>query len=141
MERGKVTIIGGGVVGTNAAKIAVGMGADVTILDLSAQRLAYLDDIFGSKLQTLYSNHENIVKCLKEADLVVGAVLMVSIMALSAFVSAPAHGDLASGFNVEVHNDLMFGNLIRSILWTARGCVAAAILWITVTSVANKVET
>ncbi len=72
---------------------------------------------------------------------VVGAVLMASIMALSAFVSAPAHGDLASGFNAEVHNDLMFGNLIRSILWTARGCIAAAILWITVTSVANKVET
>ena len=72
---------------------------------------------------------------------VVGAVLMVSIMALSAFVSAPAHGDLASGFNVQVHNDLMFGNLIRSILWTARGCVAAAILWITVISLTNKVET
>ncbi|MCM8535843.1 MAG: alanine dehydrogenase [Lentisphaeraceae bacterium] len=76
VQRGKVTIIGGGVVGTNAAKIAVGIGADVTILDLSAKRLGYLDDIFGSKLQTLYSNHENIIKCLKTADVVIGAVLV-----------------------------------------------------------------
>ena len=76
VERGRVTIIGGGVVGTNAAKIAVGIGADVTILDLSAKRLGYLDDIFGSTLQTLYSNHENIIKCLKRSDLVIGAVLV-----------------------------------------------------------------
>ena len=76
VERGKVSIIGGGVVGTNAAKIAVGIGADVTILDLSAKRLGYLDDIFGSKLQTLYSNSENIIKCLQESDLVIGAVLL-----------------------------------------------------------------
>ena len=47
------------------AKIAVGIGANVTILDLSAKRLGYLDDIFGSSLQTLYSNKENIIKCLK----------------------------------------------------------------------------
>ena len=76
VERGKVAIIGGGVVGTNAAKIAVGIGADVTILDLSAKRLGYLDDIFGSTLQTLYSNSENIIQCLKESDLVIGAVLL-----------------------------------------------------------------
>ncbi len=76
VERGKVSIIGGGVVGTNAAKIAVGIGADVTILDLSAKRLGYLDDIFGSTLQTLYSNSENIIKCLQESDLVIGAVLL-----------------------------------------------------------------
>ena len=76
VQRGRVTIIGGGVVGTNAAKIAVGIGADVTILDLLAKRLGYLDDIFGSKLQTLYSNHENIVKCLQTSDLVIGAVLV-----------------------------------------------------------------
>ena len=76
VERGKVAIIGGGIVGTNAAKIAVGIGADVTILDLSAKRLGYLDDIFGSKLQTLYSNSENIIKCLQQSDLVIGAVLV-----------------------------------------------------------------
>ena len=76
VERGRVSIIGGGVVGTNAAKIAVGIGANVTVLDLSAKRLGYLDDIFGSSLQTLYSNKENIIKCLEESDLVIGAVLV-----------------------------------------------------------------
>ncbi|MFO8087849.1 MAG: NAD-binding protein [Bacteroidales bacterium] len=60
VRRGKVAIIGGGVVGTNAAKIAVGIGADVTILDVNARRLAYLDDIFGSSISTLYSTDANI---------------------------------------------------------------------------------
>ena len=55
VERAHVVIIGGGNVGTNAAKIAVGMGADVTVLDLSVKRLAYLDDIFGGRVQTLLS--------------------------------------------------------------------------------------
>ena len=76
VQRGKVTIIGGGVVGFNAAKIAVGLGADVTILDISAQRLTYVDDIFGSRIQTLYSNQSNLEHCLKESDLVIGAVLI-----------------------------------------------------------------
>lgn len=76
VAKGKVAIIGGGVVGLNAAKIAIGMGADVTILDLSAKRLAYIDDIYGNKIQTLYSNKENIINCLKESDLVIGAVLL-----------------------------------------------------------------
>ena len=81
VERGKVSIIGGGVVGTNAAKIAVGIGADVTVLDLSAKRLGYLDDIFGSGLQTLYSTEDNIIKCLKESDVVIGAVLVTGAKA------------------------------------------------------------
>ncbi|WP_018085782.1 alanine dehydrogenase [Desulfurispora thermophila] len=72
----KVTIIGGGVVGTNAAKIALGMGADVTILDLNANRLRYLDDIFGSRIKTLMSNSYNIAAAVKEADLLIGAVLI-----------------------------------------------------------------
>jgi len=76
VPRGKVAILGGGVVGTNAAKMAVGLGADVTILDISAKRLAYLDDIFESKITTLYSNNENIEMVLKESDLVIGAVLI-----------------------------------------------------------------
>jgi len=62
-----------------------------------------------------------------------GAFLMLAIMALSALVSAPAHGALSDGFDLSTHSDLMVGNLIRSILWTARGCVAAALLWLTVT--------
>jgi alanine dehydrogenase len=76
VQRGNVTIIGGGIVGLNACKIAVGMGANVTILDISAQRLAYLDDIFGSRITTLYSTRTNIVNSIKEADLVIGAVLI-----------------------------------------------------------------
>ena len=71
VKRGKVTIIGGGVVGTNAAKIAMGLGADVTILDLSAERLRQLDDIFGNAINTLMSNPLNIAQAVKEADLVV----------------------------------------------------------------------
>jgi len=76
VKRGNVTIIGGGIVGLNACKIAVGMGANVTILDISAQRLAYLDDIFGSRITTLYSTRTNIVNSIKEADLLIGAVLI-----------------------------------------------------------------
>ena len=76
VARGKVGIIGGGVVGTNACKIASGMGADVTILDVSASRLAYLDDIFGSRITTLYSTDANIEKVLKESDVLIGAVLL-----------------------------------------------------------------
>ncbi|RKX89070.1 MAG: alanine dehydrogenase, partial [Spirochaetes bacterium] len=76
VRRGRISIIGGGVVGTNAAKIAVGIGADVTILDVNARRLAYLDDIFGSGITTLYSTEANIESSLKESDLVIGAVLI-----------------------------------------------------------------
>jgi alanine dehydrogenase len=76
VSRGKVTVIGGGVAGTNAAKVAVGMGASVTILDLNPDRLRQLDDLFGSDVQTLISNPLNIADSVKEADLVVGAVLI-----------------------------------------------------------------
>jgi alanine dehydrogenase len=72
----EVVIIGGGVVGTNAAKIALGMGANVTIVDLNPDRLRYLDDIFGGRLRTLMSNSYNIAQAVKKADLVVGAVLI-----------------------------------------------------------------
>ncbi|MFB6729589.1 alanine dehydrogenase [Bacillus mobilis] len=76
VKRGKVTIIGGGQAGTNAAKIAVGLGADVTIIDLSAERLRQLDDIFGNQVKTLMSNPYNIAEAVKESDLVIGAVLI-----------------------------------------------------------------
>ncbi|WP_281659354.1 alanine dehydrogenase [Halobacillus sp. Cin3] len=76
VKRGKVTIIGGGVVGTNAAKIAVGLGAEVTIIDLSPERLRQLDDIFGWQINTLVSNPLNISEAVKESDLVIGAVLI-----------------------------------------------------------------
>ncbi|PET01490.1 alanine dehydrogenase [Bacillus cereus] len=76
VKRGKVTIIGGGQAGTNAAKIAVGLDADVTIIDLSAERLRQLDDIFGNQVKTLMSNPYNIAEAVKESDLVIGAVLI-----------------------------------------------------------------
>lgn len=72
----KVTIIGGGVVGTNAAKMAVGLGASVTILDVNTRRLEYLDDVFQGRLMTLFSNVKNIEESVRESDLVVGAVLI-----------------------------------------------------------------
>ena len=76
VKRAKVVIIGGGVVGTNAAKIAVGMGAQVTILDIDLYRLRYLDDVFGNSIETLHSNREMIETKVRDADLVVGAVLI-----------------------------------------------------------------
>lgn len=76
VERANVVIVGGGNVGTNAAKMAVGLGANVTVLDISAKRLAYLDDIFGGRVQTLLSNSYNIANAVRSADLVVGCVLI-----------------------------------------------------------------
>lgn len=76
VARGKVTIIGGGVVGTNAAKTAVGLGADVTMIDLNADRLRQLDDIFGHQIKTLMSNPVNIADSVAEADLLICAVLI-----------------------------------------------------------------
>ncbi|MFS0750028.1 alanine dehydrogenase [Oceanobacillus sp. 1P07AA] len=76
VSRGKVTVIGGGVVGTHAAKIALGLGAEVTIIDLNPVRLRQLDDIFGSSIQTLMSNPYNIAEAVKDSDLVIGSVLI-----------------------------------------------------------------
>jgi len=76
VAKGKVTIIGGGVVGTNAAKIALGLGADVTIIDLSADRLRELDDLFGGRVATLISNAQHIEESAAAADLLIGAVLI-----------------------------------------------------------------
>jgi len=71
-----VAIIGGGVVGINAAKMAAGMGARVTILDISLERLRYLDDVLPANVTTLFSNRHNILDAIRAADLVVGAVLL-----------------------------------------------------------------
>ncbi|WNS78520.1 alanine dehydrogenase [Domibacillus sp. DTU_2020_1001157_1_SI_ALB_TIR_016] len=72
----EVVVIGGGIVGTNAAKMAVGLGANVTILDVNTDRLRQLDDMFQGRLKTLASNSYNIAESVKKADLVVGAVLI-----------------------------------------------------------------
>lgn len=76
VERGKIVIVGGGVAGTYAAKAAVGIDAQVTLLDVNLNRLAYLEDIFGASVTTLYSTEANIRKSLAEADLVIGSVLI-----------------------------------------------------------------
>ena len=76
VERGKIVIIGGGVAGTYAAKAAVGIDAQVTLLDVNLNRLSYLEDVFGASVTTLYSTEANIQKALKEADLVIGSVLI-----------------------------------------------------------------
>lgn len=76
VERANVVIIGGGIVGTNAAKMAVGLGANVTVLDVNTRRLAYLEDIFVGRVQTLLSNSYNIARAVRDADLVVGCVLI-----------------------------------------------------------------
>ena len=74
--KAKVVILGAGIVGTNACKIAVGMGAQVSIVDINLERLAYLDDVFGARIQTLYSTDAVIEKELASADLVVGSILI-----------------------------------------------------------------
>lgn len=72
----KVAVIGGGVVGYNAARMAAGLGADVTIIDLSLERLNELDTLFQSRIKTLYSNEQHIEEVLAESDLVIGGVLI-----------------------------------------------------------------
>jgi len=73
---GKVVIVGGGVVGLNAARMALGLGAEVVVMEISASRMAYLDDLFQGRLKTLMSNQYNLSREIKDADLVVGAVLI-----------------------------------------------------------------
>ncbi|MGK7946626.1 MAG: alanine dehydrogenase [Microcystaceae cyanobacterium] len=77
VSNGKVVILGGGVVGTEAAKMAVGMGAQVQFLDINIDRLNYLETIFGSRVELLYSNSANIEALVPEADLLIGAVLIL----------------------------------------------------------------
>ena len=71
-----VTIIGGGVAGTHALKMAVGLGADVTVIDRDINRLRYLDDLFGNQINTRYSNTQNVEECVLNSDLVIGTVLV-----------------------------------------------------------------
>lgn len=75
MTPATVVILGGGVVGANAAKMAAGLGADVTILDISLPRLRYLDDVMPKNVKTLMSNAHNIRDQVRQADLLIGAML------------------------------------------------------------------
>jgi alanine dehydrogenase len=81
VPKGKVTVIGCGIAGTHAMKMAVGLGADVTAIDLSAKRLAELDDLFDGRITTLHSNAENIERSVIASDLVIGAVLIPGALA------------------------------------------------------------
>ena len=74
--KANIVILGGGTVGANACKIAVGVGANVTIIDINLRRLEQLDDMFGARVQTLVSNDANIERAVREADLVIGSVLV-----------------------------------------------------------------
>jgi alanine dehydrogenase len=76
VERANVVVLGGGVVGINAAKMAVGLGAKVSILDVNVHRLDYLADIFGNEVTTLYSNMEQVERVVTKADLVIGGILV-----------------------------------------------------------------
>jgi len=80
-RRGRVVILGGGVVGKNAAHIAIGMGARVTMLDVKGEQMDYLEDVFGAAVETLYSNPANIEEQVMRADLVIGAVLVPGAVA------------------------------------------------------------
>jgi alanine dehydrogenase len=81
VKRGRVTIIGGGVVGANACKMAVGLGANVTVIDVNLKTLAYLDDIYAGRISTQYSDPLSIERACNESDLVVGAVLIAGARA------------------------------------------------------------
>ncbi len=76
VEPANVVILGGGVVGTNAAKIALGMGADVTVLDINLNRLRYLDDLYFGSIKTIMSNIQNVGETVSRADLLIGGILI-----------------------------------------------------------------
>lgn len=79
--RGRATIIGGGTVGRAATKIAVGMGADVYVIDVDQRRLSYMDDIYGNRVTTMISNYDNIMFCVVNSHLVIGSVLITGARA------------------------------------------------------------
>ncbi|MBD1857477.1 MULTISPECIES: alanine dehydrogenase [Leptolyngbya] len=76
VKPGRVVILGGGIVGTEAARMATGMGAQVTILDVNVDRLSYLESVFGSRIELLYSNSSHIEELVPQADLLIGSVLI-----------------------------------------------------------------
>ncbi|MBW2051013.1 MAG: alanine dehydrogenase [Deltaproteobacteria bacterium] len=110
VQRGKVTIVGGGVVGTNAAKIAVGLGAEVYILDINHQRMAALDDLFGNTVNTVMATHENIASLVSMSYLVIGAVLIPG-------AKAPAL------VTREMVSNMLSGSVIVDVAIDQGGCV------------------
>ncbi len=96
VEPAKVLVIGGGVSGMNAARVAVGMGADVTILERSVPRLRYLDDLFEGRAKTLYSTVDAVERLSRESDLVIGAVLVPGAAAPK-LITRPMLAEMATG--------------------------------------------
>jgi alanine dehydrogenase len=105
VKRGRVTVIGGGVVGANAAKMAVGLGANVTVLDVNLKTLAYLDDIYAGRISTQYSDPLSIEKACHESDLVIGAVLLAGARAPRLVTDAIIKGMEAGSVIVDVSID------------------------------------
>ncbi len=110
---GRVVILGGGTVGTEAARIAVGMGAHVSVLDVNLHRLRYLNDVFGNRLQTLFSNPATVRDEVLRADLVIGAVLIPG-------ARAP---HLVSEDHVR---EMLPGSVIVDVAVDQGGCIATA---------------
>ena len=106
----KVVVIGGGVVGLNAAKMAVGLGADVTIMDVSASQMRYIDDIFNGRVKTVMSNELNIHNEVEDADLVVGAVLIPGAKAPSLITE-------------EMLKDMKNGSVVVDVAVDQGGCI------------------
>lgn len=105
VTRGRVTIIGGGVVGANACKMAVGLGASVTVLDVNLNTLAYLDDIYTSRISTQYSDALAIERAVLESDLVIGAVLLPGARAPRLVTAQMVKGMEAGSVIVDVSID------------------------------------
>jgi alanine dehydrogenase len=81
VRRGRVAIIGAGIVGSNAARVAIGLGAQVTVLDINTDTLSYLDDVYEGRISTMYSDPLSVRECCEHADLVIGAVLLAGARA------------------------------------------------------------
>jgi len=113
VDRGRVTIIGPGVVGTNALRVALGMGAEVTVLGRSMRQLQYLDELYGGRINTLVSNAYNIHNAVVESDLVVGAVLITGSTAPKLVTR-----DMVSG--------MRRGSVIVDVAIDQGGCVETA---------------
>lgn len=110
-RRGNVVILGGGIVGASAARIAVGMGANVTVLDVSHERMTYLEDVFGAGIETLYSNPRNIAEVVRRADLVIGAVLVTGAKAPTLVDEALLH-------------DMEDGSVVVDVAVDQGGCIS-----------------
>lgn len=101
----RVVVVGGGIVGTNAARIAMGLGAEVTILDTNLSRLRYLDDVFGSRIRTVMSNGYNLRAQIEGADLLIGAVLIPGARAPKIVTAEMVQGMNTGGVIVDVAID------------------------------------